>query len=112
MNRRNFVKNGLKAGAATTLAIGGFPTIVPASVFGKNAPSNRINVAAIGVGRISRGHDIEETIKYEKARIMAVCDLDSKRLVEGKQLVNDYYTKNMVNPTMALPCIAITANCY
>ena len=31
----------------------GFPAIVPASVFGQTAPSNRINVGAIGVGRIS-----------------------------------------------------------
>lgn len=98
MNRRSFVKNSLKASAATTLAMGGFPTIVPASVFGKNAPSNRINIGAIGVGRISRGHDIEETIKYEKARIMAVCDLDSKRLVDGKKLVNDYYAKQTGKP--------------
>jgi len=39
MNRRNFVKNSLKASAATTMAVTGFPTIVPASVIGKNAPS-------------------------------------------------------------------------
>jgi hypothetical protein len=36
MNRRNFVKNSLKASAATTMAVTGFPTIVPASVIGKN----------------------------------------------------------------------------
>ena len=44
MNRRNFVKNSFKASAATTLAVTGFPTIVPASVRGKNAPSNKINI--------------------------------------------------------------------
>jgi hypothetical protein len=38
----------LKTGAALAA-----PTIVPASVFGQNAPSNRINIGAIGVGRIS-----------------------------------------------------------
>jgi hypothetical protein len=45
--RRDFLK--LSAAAAATI---GFPTIVPASVFGQAAPSNRINVGAIGVGRI------------------------------------------------------------
>jgi len=74
MNRRNFVKNSLKVSAASTLGITGFPTIVPASVFGKNAPSNKINIGAIGVGRISRDHDMFETLKYDHARIMAVCD--------------------------------------
>lgn len=98
MNRRNFVKNSLKASAATSLGIAGFPTIVPASVIGKNAPSNRINIGAIGVGRISRDHDMNETIKYDKARIMAVCDVDSKRLADGKKYVNDYYSKKTGKP--------------
>ena len=53
-------------------AILGFPAIVPASVFGKNAPSNRINVGAIGVGRISRGHDLPGIFKFDSARVVAV----------------------------------------
>jgi predicted dehydrogenase len=93
IDRRSFVKNSLKASAATGIAITGFPTIIPASVLGKNAPSNRINIGAIGVGRISRDHDMLETLKYSHARIMAVCDLDSKRLADGKKYVNDYYSK-------------------
>ena len=92
------MKTGIKGGVATTLAMTGFPTIVPASVFGKNAPSNRLNIGAIGVGRISRDHDMAETIKYDNARIMAVCDLDSKRLADGKKYVNDYYSKKLGKP--------------
>ena len=98
MNRRNFVKNSLKASAATTMAVTGFPTIVPASVIGKNAPSNKINIGAIGVGRISREHDMKETLPFEQARIMAVCDVDSKRLAEGKKYVNDYYAAKTGKP--------------
>jgi predicted dehydrogenase len=94
-NRRDFVKTSLKGGIATGLAITGFPTIVPASVCGKNAPSNKLNIAAIGVGRISRDHDMAETLKYDHARIMAVCDLDSNRLLKGKQYVNEYYSKKL-----------------
>jgi predicted dehydrogenase len=97
-NRRDFMKTGIKGGIGTTLALTGFPTIVPASVFGKNAPSNRLNIGAIGVGRISRDHDMAETIKYDNARIMAVCDLDSKRLADGKKYVNDYYSKKQGKP--------------
>jgi len=74
------------------------PAIVPSSVFGKNAPSNRINVAAIGTGRISRGHDLPGVLQYNYAQVMAVCDLDSNRAAEGQKLVNDYYTKRDGKP--------------
>ena len=98
MNRRKFLKSSAKGAIATSLAIGGFPAIVPASVFGKNAPSNRINVGAIGTGRISHGHDMPGVLQFDTARIMAVCDLDSKRAESGKKFVNDYYAKKNNKP--------------
>jgi myo-inositol 2-dehydrogenase / D-chiro-inositol 1-dehydrogenase len=76
MKRRNFIKS---AGAVTAGSVV-IPTIVPSSVFGKHAPSNRINIGQIGCGRIARGHDIERTIVYDKAQFVAVCDVDSKRM--------------------------------
>ncbi len=93
VSRRRFVKTGLGAVAAA-----GFPAIVPATVFGQTAPSNRINVGAIGVGRISRGHDLPGIWKYDSARIMAVCDLDSHRVEQAKTLVNGQYAKMTGNP--------------
>ena len=71
----------------------GFPAIVPSSVFGRFAPSNRINVGAIGTGRISRGHDLPGILPHAMARVMAVCDLDSRRVADAKTLVNAYYAK-------------------
>lgn len=88
VSRRDFVKT-----AVVSAAVGSFPTIVPASVLGQQAPSNRINVGAIGTGRISRDHDMPGTWKHEQARLVAVCDLDSKRVEDAKKLVNDYYAK-------------------
>jgi predicted dehydrogenase len=70
----------------------GFPAIVPASFFGKNAPGNRIHIGAIGTGRISRKHDMPGIWQYGQAQIMAVCDLDTKRAEEAKILVNQYYS--------------------
>jgi predicted dehydrogenase len=90
-SRRDF----LKMGAAVAI---GFPTIVPASVFGQTAPSNRINIGAIGVGRISRGHDLPGIWQFDQARIMAACDLDSKRVEEAKILINGYYSKKTGKP--------------
>jgi predicted dehydrogenase len=84
--------------SAGTVAAAGFPMIVPSGVFGQKAPSNRINVGAIGVGRISRGHDLPGIWQFDQARIMAVCDLDSNRVDEGKNLVNGYYAKKSGKP--------------
>jgi predicted dehydrogenase len=97
INRRKFLNKSVKAALGTGLALG-FPSIVPASVLGKYAPSNRINVAAIGVGRISRGHDMPGVWKHGFARLMAVCDVDSRRAADGKLLVNEYYTKRDGKP--------------
>jgi Oxidoreductase family, C-terminal alpha/beta domain/Oxidoreductase family, NAD-binding Rossmann fold len=88
LSRRKFLENTIKIGAAIAV-----PTIVPASVFGANAPSNRINIGAIGTGRISRLHDMPGVWKYDNARIIGVCDLDTKRASEAVTLVNEYYTK-------------------
>jgi predicted dehydrogenase len=88
ISRRKFLKTGLGAAAAV-----GFPAIVPASVFGQYAPSKRINIGAIGVGRISRQHDMPMILQYDRAKIMAVCDLDAHRVDDGKKFVNDYYAK-------------------
>ena len=97
LSRRAFIEKSLKGAAASTLMLG-IPTLVPASVFGKNAPSNRINIGAIGNGRISRGHDLPGVLKYDFAQVTAVCDLDTKRAADGKKLVNDYYSKKNGKP--------------
>ncbi len=91
--RRQFL-----ADAGKGLAVAGFPAIVPASVFGAFAPSNRINVGAIGTGRISRGHDLPGIWQYDTARIMAVCDLDGARAQDAVTLVNGYYSKQTGKP--------------
>jgi predicted dehydrogenase len=88
VSRRSFLKTSL-----ATAATAGFPTIVPSSVFGQMAPSNRINVGAIGVGRISRVHDLPGIWPYDDVRIMAVCDLDVNRVELGKALINGVYAK-------------------
>src|SRR6201992_784381 len=93
ISRRQFVKKSV--GAA---AVAGFPTIVPSSVLGQMAPSKRINVGAIGVGRISRGHDMPGIWQYDDARIMAVCDLDAGRVKQGIDLVNGVYAKKTGKP--------------
>lgn len=88
VSRRTFLRTSIGAVAAA-----GFPTIVPSSVFGQMAPSNRINIGAIGTGRISRGHDMPGIWQFEHARIMAVCDLSARRVEDAKALINGVYAK-------------------
>jgi predicted dehydrogenase len=89
MKRRHFLKNTV----ATTAGAMIIPTIVPSSVFGANAPSNKINVGQIGCGRIAIGHDMPGTMQHDVARMVAVSDLDSNRMAKGKKFVEDFYSK-------------------
>ncbi|MDX2046465.1 MAG: Gfo/Idh/MocA family oxidoreductase, partial [Chitinophagaceae bacterium] len=96
-SRRKFLQDTFKTAVGTSVVMG-FPSIVPASIFGKNAPGNRINVGAIGVGRISRGHDMPGVWRHDFAQIVGVCDVDSLRAEDGKKLVNGYYSKRDGKP--------------
>lgn len=92
--RRDFLKRSITAGLGMFIA----PTIVPASVFGPHAPSNRINIGAIGTGRISRDHDMPGVWKYDDVRIIAAADVDANRVADAKKLVEGYYSKKQGKP--------------
>ena len=94
MNRRNYLRTSLLATTGIITA----PTIVPASVFGKSAPSNKINIAQIGCGRIARDHDLAETLKYDVARVVAVAELDSIRGQKGKEYIEKFYAEKKGKP--------------
>jgi len=101
MERRKFLQTSL-IGATATMVV---PTIIPSTVMGKNAPSNKINVGQIGCGRIARVHDMPGTLQHEVARLIAVSDLDKNRMADGKILIEDFYKKktgkdNYVNVKM------------
>ena len=89
LTRRTFLKLSM-AGTAGALAL---PTIVPSSVFGANAPSKVINIGQIGCGRIARDMDLPGIMRHDIASVVAVCDVDTKRLADGKKLVEGYYAK-------------------
>src|SRR5215510_11657942 len=97
VSRRQLLSDVAKGIGASTVAAG-FPAIVPSSVFGATSPSNRLNIGAIGTGRISRGHDMPGIWKFDTARIMAACDLDAHRVAEAKTLIEGQYTKQEGKP--------------
>jgi len=82
--RREFLKL-----AATSAAAIGFPTILPSSVFGSNAPSNRVVMAGIGVGSMgssNMGNFLREGVQW-----VAVCDVDRHNLAKAKRRVDKHY---------------------
>jgi predicted dehydrogenase len=91
-NRRDFLR------ATAMLAA---PLLLPASVFGQNAPSNRINVGIIGCGNQSTV-DLPAFLGHDDVQVMAVCDVnnasygykDRKQFLgrkPGQEKVNAYY---------------------
>ena len=86
-------RNAMKLAAASVAA----PTIVSSTVFGKDAPSNTMLVGCIGNGRMGRG-DMKEAIYRgltTNARVVAICDVDSKRAAAAKAEVEKVYTKEL-----------------
>ena len=84
--RRAFLKTSLGAAGLVLL-----PDILPARLLGADSPGKKIQVAQIGCGRM--GHsDLLSVMNEPLARVVAVCDLDSRRLAAGKKLVEDYYS--------------------
>ncbi len=93
-SRRQLLQGSL-AGAAGIL---GFPTIVPSRVFGQTAPSNLIQVAQIGCGRIARGSEFPGVLKNsDVARFVAVCDLDTVRIADAKTVIEGNYARKFGN---------------
>ena len=70
-SRRGFLKT---AGGA--LGAAAAPSIVPASVFGANAPSNRIHVGFIGNGNQST-IDLPAFLGHSDVQVLAVCDVNT-----------------------------------
>ncbi len=89
ITRRQFLKSS--AAAATSAALLA-PVFVPASVFGAEAPSNRITLGCIGVGRQGTG-DMKEFLGLPACQVVAVCDVDAKRLANAKKTVETHYAK-------------------
>jgi len=79
ISRRTLLKKGLAGGAALAL-----PVIVPSSVFGEDAPSNRITIGMIGTG--NQGIlNLRAFMPKSAANVIAVCDVDFTHREEARK---------------------------
>jgi len=91
LSRRQFLRLCL-AGTTGALAV---PGLALCRAFGQGAAGHLIQVGQIGCGRIANEMDLPGILKhYRVARIVAVCDLDSKRLARARERVERYYAEH------------------
>lgn len=87
IDRRGF----LKAAAGTVAAVAGLPSIVPSSVFGAAAPSERITLGFIGCGKQSQ-HLMRSLLGASGTHVVAACDVDQLKLERSsKGIVDKHY---------------------
>ncbi len=87
----------LKRAAAASVTAVGFPYIVPASAYGAAghvAPSNRITLGFIGMGKMMGGH-LGNFLGRREVQVLAVCDVESVRLARSQRRVDDHYAKQL-----------------
>ncbi len=85
ITRRGFLK-----GAATATSTLALPALVPATVFGENAPSNRIVMGAIGMGSMGTG-DLRGFLGKREVQVVAVCDVEKAHRERAKKHTDDKY---------------------
>ncbi|MDP6545051.1 MAG: Gfo/Idh/MocA family oxidoreductase [Phycisphaerae bacterium] len=86
--RRTFLK-----GSAAALAAASIPTIIPASALGKGgvaAPSDRIVLGGIGVGRRGR-YVLGRMLEEKGVQFVAACDVQASRRQYVKDMVDGKY---------------------
>lgn len=88
MKRRSFLKL-LSTGAVAST----FPSIVRAETLGLNgkiSPSNRVNLALIGLGSQGSLH-LKNNLGNDRMQFVALCDVDRERLDLGKKVLEEGY---------------------
>ncbi len=84
INRRDFLK--------TAAAAVGIPYVVPASVMGRGAPSERIGIGFIACGKQSK-HLMRSFLNAAGTQVVAACDVDKLKLERGKGIVEKHYAE-------------------
>lgn len=88
IRRRHFL--GTAFGSTAGLLV--MPNLFSGSLFAADSPNKRIQIAQIGCGRMGIA-DMQSLLSEKLARVVAVCDIDSKRAAHAKTVVENFYKK-------------------
>ncbi len=92
-SRRSFLTSAAGAAAA--------PFILPSGFLrGENAPSKRLNVGFVGMGKQMGGH-LGHFLGRADSQVIAVCDVDTTRREFNQKRANDSYAKQGSKETVA-----------
>ena len=80
------------ARSSAALAAFAAPAIVPSHVLGARSPGNRIHVGLVGMGRQMTKPNLPQFLALPDVQVVAVCDVDSWRLEEGRRAVESHYS--------------------
>ena len=86
MTRRRMLAGMVSAGAVV-----GLPSIIPSTVLGKQAPSNRITVGMIGTGRQGINANLKTLVNMPEVQVVAVCDPDTWRMDKAMEVIHKKY---------------------
>lgn len=84
-SRRRFLKKG-----ALTLAAASGPAILPSGLLGENAPSKKITLGFIGMGRQGIGRNLVTFLSQPDTTVLAVCDVFQSRAEDAKRQVDQH----------------------
>lgn len=84
LSRRSFVQSSLAAGIAGPLLL--------SRSFAQDAPSNRLNLAFIGVGTMGRGH-VGRFLGFADVQVVAISDVVKERAESAKETVEKKYAE-------------------
>jgi predicted dehydrogenase len=96
VSRRDLMKTGAAATAAAAFAGAvAAPTIIPSTALGddkKAAPSERLNIGFIGVGKQNSGH-LGAMVGKREVQVLAICDVDTTRREHFRDFVDKKYSE-------------------
>lgn len=82
ITRRSFIES---------TALAGVPLILPPSVFGDNAPSNRITLGFIGMGGQGTQSNLRNFLSLKDCQARTVCDVFQSRAKNARTIVDNHY---------------------
>ena len=106
VTRRKLLKTAVAAGAGAIA----MPLVLPSRLFGADAPSKRLNVAAVGTG--GRCRALMTEILRQGENLVALCDVDQRQFASAAQGPRRDKSRAATRPWRRPGSTTITGSCW